>query len=106
MHKRIKKVLEQFKKEARRLYADRLKGVILYGSWARDDATAGSDIDVMVVLKGRISPGREIDRMIDIATDILLEYGELISLYPVSERDYESLKSPLLLNVRREGIPA
>jgi hypothetical protein len=44
--------------------------------------------------------------MIDIATDILLEYGELISLYPVSERDYESLKSPLLLNARREGIPA
>jgi predicted nucleotidyltransferase len=106
MSKRIKTVLERFKKEARALYAGRLKDVILFGSWARDEATAGSDIDIMVVLKGKVSPAKEIDRMIDIVTDILLERGELISLYPVSEKDYGSLRSPLLLNARREGIPA
>ncbi len=106
MHKRIRKVLERFKKDVRRLYSDRLKGVILYGSWARDEATASSDIDLIVVLKGKVSPGKEIDRMIDIVTDILIEHGELISLYPVSERGYESLRSPLLMNARREGVPA
>ena len=106
MPKRINKVLERFKKEARRLYSDRLKAVILYGSWARDEATASSDIDLIVVLKGKVTPGKEIDRMIDIVTDILIEHGELISLYPVSERSYESLRSPLLMNARKEGILA
>ena len=29
----------------------------------------------------------------------------LISVYPISEEDYKKVNSPLLLNVRREGIP-
>ena len=106
MNKRVKKAIEEFKREARRLYAGRLKRVILYGSWARDEATEGSDIDVIVVLKGKVIPGKEIDRMIDVVTDILLKHGELISLYPVSEKRYHSVNSPLLMNARREGIPA
>ena len=47
-----------------------------------------------------------IDRMIDIITEINLEYGVLISVYPVSEDDYFTVNSPLLINVRREGIAA
>jgi hypothetical protein len=44
--------------------------------------------------------------MIDIITDINLDYDVLLSVYPVSENDYRSVNSPLLLNLRREGIPA
>ncbi len=104
MDDRIRTVLKQFKKELQKLYGERLKAVILYGSWARDEATEGSDIDLVVVLGGDVVPGREIDRMIDIVTDILLDHGELLSLYPVSEKDYASVKSPLLINARREGV--
>ncbi|MHA1209309.1 MAG: nucleotidyltransferase domain-containing protein [Candidatus Freyarchaeota archaeon] len=102
----IKEVLEEFKKEIEKLYGKRLKRVILYGSYARGDATEDSDIDLLVVLEGNITPGEEIDRMIDIITEINLKYGVLISVYPVSEEDYINVNSPLLLNVRREGIPA
>ncbi|MEX2705027.1 MAG: nucleotidyltransferase domain-containing protein [Candidatus Freyrarchaeum guaymaensis] len=102
----IKEVLEEFKKEIEKLYGKRLKRVILYGSYARGDATEDSDIDLLVVLEGNITPGEEIDRMIDIITEINLKYGVLISVYPVSEGDYINVNSPLLLNVRREGIPA
>jgi hypothetical protein len=51
--------------------------------WARGAATADSDIDLVVVLKGKISPGREIDRMIDCITDLNLKYDTLISVVPV-----------------------
>jgi hypothetical protein len=44
--------------------------------------------------------------MIDIVTEINLKYGVLISIYPVSEKDYASVNSPLLLNLRREGVAA
>jgi predicted nucleotidyltransferase len=103
---RIKAILEEFREEIEKLYGERLKSIILYGSWARDDATEESDIDLLVVLKGQVIPGKEIDRMIDIITDINLKYGVLVSVCPISEEDYSTVNSPLLLNVRKEGIAA
>ena len=102
----IKHILEEFRAEAEELYGDRLRDVILYGSWARGEGTEDSDIDVLVVLKGKIYPGEEIDRMIDLITEINLKYETLLAIYPVSEEDYAIINSPLMKNVRREGIPA
>ncbi|HIH69782.1 nucleotidyltransferase domain-containing protein [Methermicoccus shengliensis] len=101
---KIKEVLEEFKKEIEKLYGDKLKEIMLYGSYARGDATEDSDIDLLIVLEGKVTHGKEIDRMIDIITEINLKYGVLISVYPVSEEDYKKVNSPLLINVRREGI--
>jgi predicted nucleotidyltransferase len=99
-------IIGEFKNELRKIYGNRLVKVILYGSWARDTADVNSDIDLMVVLKGNITPGREIDRMIDCITDLNLKYDTLISVVPVSNKVYNHTNSPLLLNVRREGVPA
>jgi len=103
---KIKEILKEFKEEIEKLYGKRLKDVILYGSWARGEATDESDIDLLIVLEGKVIPGKEIDRMIDIITEINLKYRVLISVYPVSEEDYSTVNSPLLINVRREGVPA
>ena len=103
--KEINSIIKEFKVEVRKLYGKRLKDIILYGSYARGEATDDSDIDMAVVLEGDISPGREIDRMIDIITEMNLKHNILISIYPVSEIDYLTLKSPLLMNVRKEGAP-
>lgn len=88
------------------LYGPRLQAVVLYGSYARGSQTKDSDVDVAIVLKGYVSPMREIDRMAGIVTDLNLEYATLHSVYPVSAADYQSRHSPLLINVRREGIAA
>lgn len=103
---KISNILKEFREELESLYQKRLKSVILYGSWARGDATEDSDIDVLIVLEGRVIPGKEIDRIIDIITEINLKHGVLISVYPVSEEDYATINSPLLINVRREGVLA
>jgi predicted nucleotidyltransferase len=102
----INQILKEFRGRVGKLYGKRLKGIVLYGSWARGQATDDSDIDLAIVLEGNVIAGEEIDRLIDIITDINLDYGVLISVYPVSEEDFASLNSPLLLNVRREGVPA
>ena len=103
---RIKEILKEFKKEIENLYGKRLKNIILYGSWARGDATEESDIDLVVVLEGEVIPGEEIDRMIDVITEINLRHAVLVSVYPISEEEYSTINSPLLINVRREGMPA
>jgi predicted nucleotidyltransferase len=102
MNEKINPILEDFKKRVRRLYGKKLKNILLYGSWARGDAKEHSDIDLAVLLEGEVNPGREIDRMIEIITDLQLKYNTLISVYPVSENNYRSVKSPLLINVHRE----
>ena len=99
-------VIREFKSQIQNLYGARLKEVVLYGSWARGEATPESDIDLIVVLAGEVIPGREIDRMIEIISEINLKHNTLISVYPISEEAYVTLNSPLLLNVRREGISA
>ena len=101
-----REVIEKFKEEVKKLYGQRLKNIILYGSWARGEATEESDIDLLVVLKGKVQPGQELDRMIDIITEINLAHDVLISVYPESEESYATVNSPLLINIRKEGIPA
>jgi predicted nucleotidyltransferase len=103
---KIKEILKEFRQEIEKLYGKRLKDVILYGSWARGEAKEESDIDLLVVLKGGVMPGKEIDRMIDIITEINLKYSVLLSIFPVSEEEYSTVNSPLLINVRKEGMPA
>jgi predicted nucleotidyltransferase len=104
MDMQTRQIIAEFVRRAQSLYGDRLERIVVCGSCARDEATGESDIDLAVVLAGDVLPGKEIDRMIDIITDLNLEYGVLLSVYPVSEENYRTINSPLLMNIRREGI--
>jgi predicted nucleotidyltransferase len=86
------------------LYGERLARVVLFGSQARGEATDNSDIDVMVVLKGDVSPSLEIARTIDDVADISLANDVVLSCIFMPESRYDLEQSPLLLNVRREGL--
>ncbi len=101
----IEQILKEFRKEAERLYGRRLKNIILYGSWARGQATEDSDIDLAVILEGEVDPCREIDAMIDLITDINLDFETLLSVFPIAVTDFRQSNSPLLLNLRKEGKP-
>jgi uncharacterized protein len=86
------------------LYGDRLAALILFGSYARQEATPDSDIDIMLVLQDAISPGDEILRISALKTDLNLKYDELISITPISQQDYQTRLTPFLHNVRQDGI--
>jgi len=101
----IDQILKRFAQDLKELYGKRLRNVVLYGSWARNEAADDSDIDIAVVLSGDVEPCKEIDRMIDIITDMNLEHGVLLSVYPVSQQKYEHINSPLIMNLRKEGVP-
>ena len=83
---KTKEAIEGFRKEVKKLYGNRLKHIILYGSYARGSATEDSDIDLLIVLEGKVKPGEEIDRMIELITEINLRYNVLISVYPIQRR--------------------
>lgn len=88
------------------LYGDRLDRVILYGSYARGDFHAESDVDYLVVLRDEaVKAGREIGFMIDIVYDLSEKYDTLVAVKPTSLVRF--LQSDLFFfqHVRREGVP-
>ena len=89
-----------------RIYGDKLKAVYLYGSYARGDARTDSDVDVMIVLRNYRSYGKEIDRTGDLTSDLSLEYGISISRVLMKEMQWKSSDTPLLRNIRTDGVPA
>lgn len=94
-----------FKQRLASLYGGRLVKVVLFGSVARGEARAGSDVDLLIVLAGDVQPGAEIDRMIDVLMETEDRTGVPISAIPISETRFLTEVSPLLLNVRKEGVP-
>lgn len=93
----IKKILDE-------LYGERLVKMILYGSFARDEATDDSDIDIAVVLKGCVDQFQEIRRINELTYPLVMETGELISFYPISETELADTQWPLHYHIQMEGI--
>lgn len=101
---KVEKIVTEFHQELKKIYGNQLIKIVLYGSHARGDTNEDSDIDIMVIFKTRISAGDEIFRMGAIKNKLNLKYGEMLSVFPISEEDFLFKQTPLLDNIRREGI--
>ena len=94
----------EFKQAMQDLYGDRLAKVILYGSYARGDFHAESDVDFMLVLKdAELKRLEELNRTTDIRMRLFDKYDRLISLTPTTESTYQTNNFLFYRNVRREG---
>jgi predicted nucleotidyltransferase len=102
--KEIKYILIEAKKRLKQVYGARLKKIILYGSYARGDATKDSDIDLILLLTGAKETGREIRRCSEAFGDLELEYDTLISVLPINESQYNKRRLPVILNAKKDGV--
>jgi uncharacterized protein len=99
----LKTLLGELRRRFEQLYGDRLVTLVLYGSHARGHAEPGSDIDVLIVLKDSVHPGTEVERTGGIISELSLQFDEVISCVFVDEEEFLRRKTPLLLNIRKEG---
>ncbi|MEO6284408.1 MAG: nucleotidyltransferase domain-containing protein [Dyadobacter sp.] len=101
----IKELTEEFVNRMDQLYGERLHKVILFGSYARGDYREDSDIDYLVVLNDEdIKPYEEISNLSPTTFDLSLKYLMSVSAVPVSRNKFDHYGSPLLKNVREDGI--
>jgi uncharacterized protein len=97
-------ILKRLRTEIALILGDRLAAIYLYGSQARGDARPDSDIDVLVVLRGDFSYFDMVMQTSTCTAQISLDYDKVISCAFVSKDDFTQRRTPLLLNVRREGV--
>lgn len=105
MNKAVNLILKELASSLYNLYGKRLKGVYLYGSYARGEDVEGSDIDIALILDDFRDHWEEIQRTSQLVSEISLKYGVTLSLYRIREKDWKGKETPLLMNIRREGMP-
>ncbi len=102
---RYRRAVDLFKEEALAKYGNKIEDVILFGSVARDQANEDSDIDILVVWKGKRLDGWH--SLEEIAFRVLLQTESYISLKIFTPEQVGELKrkgDPFLRNVGEEGI--
>lgn len=105
-HGRVGLILQEFKERLKEVYKDNLKGVILFGSAARDELTEESDIDVLVVLGNIASYEEEFSKVFSIQREVERKYEDEVIICSIltTQEDYDTRLDPLYLNVRKEGV--
>lgn len=87
------------------VYGPRLRRVILFGSWARGEASwEDSDVDLLVVLDVVEDMRAEDARIDSVADDLFLESGHPVAAFPVAEAELASPTRPSVRSALREGI--
>ena len=85
-------------------YGSQFKGLVLYGSVARDQANIASDIDLLVLLSKPFDYFQELRRIIDLLYPIQLDTDRLISAKPAPLDEFKDGSIQLYRNAKREGI--
>ncbi len=98
-----KRVDREFVNIVKNKLKNRLKKIILFGSYARGDYNQGSDYDILIVVdkKERFIQ----DVILDASVEIMDKYYELIGCIVCDEKEWELKKRfPIGMNILKEGI--
>jgi len=97
-------ILAALRREFSQILGDQFEALYLYGSQARDEAHAGSDIDVLVVVRGEFDYADLLAKTSPVVARLSLDNEVVISRVFISRARFDHEQSPFLLNVRREAV--
>ena len=107
MPQALQRLLEQYVREVQNLYGTHLKQVILYGSYARGDFRADSDVDIMILLHLPDLKSKAYSQRLSCLTyDFNMEHGVEIKPIVKSAAHFEKWAAnyPFYSNIQREGV--
>lgn len=107
MPNKINKIINQFVQEVSKMLGNRLKKVILYGSYARGDYDKNSDVDIMILTDLNDEEIVEYRMKVrELACDLELENDIIISPLVRNVDKYNERINviPFYINVQKEGV--
>lgn len=105
----INNIINEFVKGVNEILGDRVKKIILYGSYARGDFNESSDIDIMILTNLEENELEEYrTKIINYAYDIEWDNNFDITLSPlvknIDKFNYWLEALPFYMNVQKEGV--
>lgn len=94
---RCKSVLENH-------YGSQFRGLVLYGSMARQEAESSSDVDLLVLLSKPFDYFQTLWEIIDLLYPLQLDSEQLISAKPAAADEFAAGEIQLYRSVRSEGV--
>ena len=72
-------ILDDVKKEVQQIFGDKLRQLVLYGSYARDEQEPESDIDIMIIVDENEKELRKYRYVTaDVMGELTIKYGKTI----------------------------
>lgn len=98
-------ILQELVRGIRMVVADKLLSIILYGSVARGTATSESDVDIAIIINGKMDEAME-DALSDVIVDMNLKYDRVFSVVDIDRAEMVKWGKvlPYLRNVQNEGV--
>ncbi len=99
------RVRSEFVDGVLRILECRLEKIVLYGSVARGSDTEGSDVDIALVMRGKLDSDTE-DRLSDFVVDMNLKYDKVFSVIDIDADHFKTWLEvlPFYQSVEKEGI--
>lgn len=100
---------EEMKRELvqglQKIFHENIREIILYGSVARNEETAESDIDIAIILMGDMDETTK-NEFINWSADMDLRYDRIFSIIDIQKERIEKWGRvlPFYKNVQKEGI--
>lgn len=107
MPENINNIIQYFTNKVRTLLGNRVKKIILYGSYARGDYNDSSDVDIMILTDFTFEEIEKYrDDISDIAFDIELETGIILSpiIKNIDKYNEQVNIIPFYTNVQKDGV--
>ena len=107
MSQAVQSLLSGYLSAIRKIYGSHLKQVILYGSYARGDYTAESDVDIMILVDLKDS---EMDQYSNALSELGFDYNVEYDIWmmPIVKNidhfHHWETAYPFYKNVRKEGV--
>jgi predicted nucleotidyltransferase len=90
------------------IFGAKLNEIILFGSYAKNQADEESDVDIIVLVdEDKMQLKAYSHAVAETVTDLNLKYNVVLSVIVQSTAEYEEYKEilPFFINIRREGVP-
>ena len=104
---KLEDILAKFSYSMKRIFKEKLKGIMLYGSYARNQQDNESDIYIMVLVdEDKMVLKKYHKSVVNITSDLDLEFDVVISVIVQNYDEYNKYVDilPFFSNVRKESV--